>query len=81
MSVYDFIYLLVDDRCNLIIYDLTSQEEIFNGPAFAAADEDVADLEIVSIDAPERTWSFTINVETGEDQEKYETIEDVENEF
>ena len=81
MSVYDFIYLLVDDRCNLIIYDLTSQKEIFNGPAFAAADEDVADLEIVSIDAPERTWSFTINVETGEDQEKYETIEDVENEF
>ncbi len=81
MSVYDFIYLLVDDRCNLIIYDLTTQKEIFSGAAFAAADETVAELEIVSIDPPERTWSFTINVETGDDQEEYEIVEDLENEY
>lgn len=81
MSVYDFINLLVDDRCNLIIYDLTTQKEIFNGAAFAAADEFVANLEILSIDAPERTWSFTINVETDGEVESYETDEDFVDEF
>ena len=81
MSVYDFINLLVDDSCNLIIYDLTTQKEIFNGAAYAAEVEDVADLEIVSIDAPERTWSFTVNVETDGEQEKYEIDEDFVDEF
>ena len=76
MSVYDFIELLVDDSCNLVIYDLTTDEEIFNGPASDATFEDVADLEISSIDAPERTWSFTINVAT---EELYDS--DIDDEF
>lgn len=81
MSVYDFVDLLVDDSCNLIVYDLTSQEEIFNGPAREVTFEDAADLEIVSIDAPERTWSFTVNVETDDEQEKYEVDEDFVDDF
>ena len=81
MSVYDFVDLLVDDSCNLIVYDLTSQEEIFNGPARDVTFEAAADLEILSIDAPERTWSFTVNVETDDEQEKYEVDEDFVDDF
>lgn len=81
MSVYDFVDLLVDDSCNLIVYDLTTQEEIFNGPAREVTFEDAADLEILSIDAPERTWSFTVNVETEDDSTSYDADEDFVDEF
>ena len=64
MTVSEIIEQFTDDGFTLIIYDLTSEREIYNGPASEVYLEDVGDLEVMSIDPPEKAWEITLNVES-----------------
>ena len=63
MTVWDIIEQFTDDGFTLIVYDIDSGEELYNGPAHDVYFEDAAGLEVVSIDPPEHAWEITLNVD------------------
>lgn len=63
MTVAEIIEQFTDDGFTLIIYDLASETELYRGYASDVYTEDVAELEVMSIDPPEKAWEITLNVE------------------
>ena len=63
MTVAEIIEQFTDDGFTLIIYDLASETELYRGYASDVYTEDVAELEVMSIDPPEKSWEITLNVE------------------
>lgn len=62
MTVYDF-YNLLTDNCEINIYDLTKEETIFSGWTDEIPEE-IAEMEVFSIDSPDGSEMFTINIDT-----------------
>ena len=67
MTVYDFVYLLVDD-ITLTIYDNNSGENLWTGDSSELPDE-YEYCEIDSIDPPEEKWHMTVSISYEEEQE------------
>lgn len=67
MTVNDIVDQFTHDDFTLIIYDLATEEEIYNGPAGEVYFDPIGDLEVVSMDPPDRAWVVTLNVETTDD--------------
>lgn len=67
MSVSDIVEQFTDDGFTLIVYDMKSETEIYHGPASEVYYEDIGDLEVMSIDPPEKAWEITLNVEMTDD--------------
>lgn len=66
MTVYDLVELFVDSSfVDFAIYDIGSEMELYNGPA-DEIDEELIDLDIMSIDCPQPNTPFTVNVDTNE---------------
>ena len=63
MTVYDFVELLVEDGINFEIYSCEAEDVVFKGTARDAMYCDFADCEVMSIDAPEKPWSMTVNID------------------
>jgi len=80
MTVSDIIETFTDDGFTLILYDLTTETEIYKGSASDVFYEDVGDLEVMSIDPPEKAWEITLNVETSNNFYD-ESEEDFDDEF
>ena len=67
MTVQDIIDTFTDDDFTLIVYDLHSDTELYNGDASDVwKDDDIASLEVVSIDPPEKAWEIVLNVNVSE---------------
>lgn len=63
MTVYEFMSLCIDKSlCNVILWDIDNEEEIYNGPGDEIPTE-YEDAEIGSFDVPTQE-SITLNIET-----------------
>ena len=69
MTIYDFLYLLIEDDEDVRIYDMTAEEEIFCGMARDAMSE-FGDYEVMSFDLDRHEDAILcLNIETEEDEE------------
>lgn len=67
MTVQDIVDTFTDDDFTLIVYDLNSDTELYNGYASDVwKDDDISSLEVVSIDPPEKAWEIVLNVNVSE---------------
>ena len=68
MTVYDFIYLLVDDSMELSIYDNNSGEDLWTGSACDVPDE-YENYDIDAIDPPDKPWHITVCISYDEQED------------
>lgn len=64
ITVYDFLYVFIEDYFKVAIYDINTESFVFEGTAYEAMKSDYADCEIGSVDVPNGSAIF-INVDLG----------------
>lgn len=63
MSVYDFLYLCVDERMlKITVYDLNTEQNVFSGDYDDIPDE-LMECEVMSFDCPYEPFCITLNIE------------------
>lgn len=63
MTVWEIVNQFTDTNFNLIVYNLATETELYNGDADDVYYSDVGELQVVSIDPPARAWEITLNVD------------------
>ena len=81
MLVRNIVYLFTSEEFDLIVYDLATEEELYNGPASGVYDDPAAMEEVVSIDPPIQALKLKLNVDTSTSASHYFEIVDTVDAF
>ena len=68
ITVDDFMYLCTDDSITVTIFSCSAEENVYSGSINDMPDE-YRYAEVLSWDAPDRTWEITLNIEDEQDDE------------
>jgi hypothetical protein len=67
IDVYDFCMLACDDGAPCAIYDMTTEEEVFNGDFRDCMESDYCDCTVMSFDV--ENGKDILNIETGDEED------------
>ena len=77
MSVWDIVQQFTDDDFILIVYDLATDTELYNGPASDVYDDPVGSAQVISMEPPRRELEVVLNVDSSDDELDYAEADEV----
>lgn len=69
MTVWDIVQQFTDDDFTLVVFDLATETELYNGPAYDVYDDVAGSHLVVSMDPPRQALEVVLNVDTSDEDE------------